>query len=136
MSSLTRASHRPWATPGLIPFMLDSVVANTSCHEQFNDCDQSAWIKFSQALAWAGKEFQKIGLTSWIMGYPIVGLLQLITTINARIKAWIDVVSEDMRLTKLMHVFSSVFLAKMSRLETKMKDKDHVGAKAEHLRSR
>jgi hypothetical protein len=95
---------------GTLKWLLDSVISNLRCRETFNELGE--WTTYPKALAWAAKDFESEGLTSWAINYPVAGFNQLL-----RFGEMTGVFSEDviqrMKSTKILHSFVSFYLAKL-----------------------
>jgi hypothetical protein len=91
-------------------WILQTVLKNLRCRETFSEL--GAWGDYPTALAWAAKDFESEGLTSWACQYPIAGFNQLI-----RFGTMTGVFTEDlirrMKKTKLIHSLVSTYLAKL-----------------------
>lgn len=93
-----------------LDWILQTVIKNLRCRETFSELGE--WGDYPTALAWAAKDFEKEGLTSWACQYPIAGFNQLI-----RFGTMTGVFSENlirqMKKTKLIHSLVSTYLAKL-----------------------
>jgi hypothetical protein len=93
-----------------LDWILQSILRNLRCRETFSEL--GAWGDYPTALAWAAKDFDSEGLTSWACQYPVAGFNQLL-----RFGTITGVFSEDlirrMKKTKLIHTLVSTYLAKL-----------------------
>jgi hypothetical protein len=93
-----------------LDWILQTVIKNLQCRETFSELGQ--WGNYHTALAWAARDFETEGLTSWVCQYPIAGFNQLI-----RFGTMTGVFSDDlirrMKKTKLIHSLVSIYLAKL-----------------------
>ncbi|QDS77172.1 hypothetical protein FKW77_001837 [Venturia effusa] len=94
----------------ILDWILQTVLRNLRCRETFSELGE--WGDYPTALAWAARDFENEGLTSWACQYPVAGFNQLI-----RFGTMTGVFSEDlirrMKKTKLIHSLVSTYLAKL-----------------------
>jgi hypothetical protein len=93
-----------------LQWLLRSVVDNLRVRETFKELGE--WTTYPKALAWAAKDFETEGLTSWAVNYPVSGFMQLIR-FGTLTKAFSPERVRDMKATKLLHSFVSTYLAKL-----------------------
>ena len=108
----------------VLDWMLQNLLRRCKCREDFTETGQ--WVDYSQALAWAIKDYESAGLDSWIMQYPLAGFSQLIR--------WFELlglpeISEDrirtVREAKLIHHVTSNIMSSLLREENGDKSWTH-----------
>ncbi|TGO63279.1 hypothetical protein BCON_0014g00690 [Botryotinia convoluta] len=102
-----------------ITWLLNNIISHLRVRETFNELVQ--WTTYPLALTWAAQDFQKEGLTSWCINYPIAGFMQLLR-FGKTLNVFSDEIMTDMKNTKFLHSFVSTLLARLYRNMGKSRD--------------
>ncbi|KAF7935372.1 uncharacterized protein EAE97_008279 [Botrytis byssoidea] len=93
-----------------ITWLLNNIISHLRVRETSNELGQ--WTSYPLALAWAAQDFQKEGLTSWCINYPVAGFMQLLR-FGKTLNVFSDETITDMKNIKSLHSFVSTFLARL-----------------------
>lgn len=89
-------------------WVLDQLLQNTRTRETFNETGD--WVKFPQALVWAAGNFEKNGLASFVVTYPIAGFDRLLS-LGRKTGAFSDDLLCRMRSAKAVYSIVAKYLA-------------------------
>lgn len=93
-----------------ITWLLENILTHLRVRETFSELGQ--WTTYPLALTWAAKDFQREGLTSWCINYPVAGFMQLLR-FGKTLNVFSDEIISEMKNTKLLHSFVSTYLARL-----------------------
>ena len=68
-------------------WMLQTFLKNCQARENFSETGK--WVEYPQALKWAAKDFEQMGLDSWVIQYPLSGFNQILR--------WFDILELGIR---------------------------------------
>ncbi|KAF7926327.1 uncharacterized protein EAE98_006622 [Botrytis deweyae] len=102
-----------------LTWLLNNIISHLRVRETFNELGQ--WTTYPLALAWAAQDFQKEGLTSWCINYPVAGFMQLLR-FGKTLNVFSDETITNMKNTKFLHSFVSTFLARLYKNMGKPRD--------------
>lgn len=104
-------------------WMLRAVLRNSNTRETFTQ--NGSWVLYPQALIWAIKDYEQVGLDSWIIQYPLNGFCQIIRwygMIDQPVdKSKVETVSK----AKLMHLVVSTMMNDLLHQQDKGKEWTH-----------
>ncbi|CAD6441216.1 d162c718-89af-4bc1-b4f7-555ae5742841 [Sclerotinia trifoliorum] len=95
---------------GAITWLLNNILTNLRVREKFNELGE--WTTYPLALTWVAQDFQREGLTSWCINYPVAGFMQLLR-FGKTLNVFSNEIITDMKNTKLLHSFVSTFLSRL-----------------------
>ncbi|KAH7068790.1 hypothetical protein BKA63DRAFT_477299 [Paraphoma chrysanthemicola] len=91
-------------------WMLDQLVQNTWTREDFKET--GAWVKFPQALTWAEEDFEKNGLASFVVTYPVAGFNNVLA-LGVSTGDFSPTQVARMKSAKAIHSIASKYLAEL-----------------------
>ncbi|KAH7089121.1 hypothetical protein FB567DRAFT_468067 [Paraphoma chrysanthemicola] len=91
-------------------WMLDQLVQNTWTREDFKET--GAWVKFPQALTWAEEDFEKNGLASFVVTYPVAGFSNVLA-LGISTGDFSPMQVARMKSAKAIHSIASKYLAEL-----------------------
>ncbi|KAL8833795.1 MAG: hypothetical protein Q9170_004088 [Blastenia crenularia] len=95
-----------------LQWMLSNLLQTCITRERFSD-ETSNWVEYPKALKWARTDFETNQLDSWIIQYPLKGFNMLISFYTRLDTLASPAVIERMRVTKLLNVLVSTFMARL-----------------------
>ncbi|APA15404.1 hypothetical protein sscle_14g101740 [Sclerotinia sclerotiorum 1980 UF-70] len=104
---------------GAMTWLLNNIITHLRVRETFNELGQ--WTTYPLALTWVAQDFQREGLTSWCINYPVAGFMQLLR-FGKTLNVFSDEIITDMKNTKLLHSFVSTFLSRLYKNMGKSRD--------------
>ncbi|KAF2031516.1 hypothetical protein EK21DRAFT_88012 [Setomelanomma holmii] len=91
-------------------WMLDQLVQNTWTREDFKET--GAWVKFPGALTWVEEDFEKHGLASFIVTYPVSGFTNLLA-LGTSLGEFSESQVRRVKSAKVLHSIASRYLAEL-----------------------
>ena len=96
-----------------LKWMLNTLLHNCKTKENFNET--GTWVDYPKALRWAIDDFQRLGLDSWAIQYPLAGFTQLMR--------WYDILDLELPQdalntllkTKLIHHTVTIYMTYLLR---------------------
>ncbi|KAH6614157.1 hypothetical protein C7974DRAFT_368322 [Boeremia exigua] len=88
-------------------WMVDQLAHNSDTRENFKETGQ--WVKFPQALKWVAEDFERNGLSSFAITYPVEGFNNLLS-LGQRIDAFSQDTVSRLRNTKLLDSIAAKYL--------------------------
>ncbi|KAF2829304.1 hypothetical protein CC86DRAFT_187887 [Ophiobolus disseminans] len=91
-------------------WMLDQLIQNTFTREDFKET--GSWVKYPQALMWAGEDFEANGLASFAVTYPAAGFNNLLA-LGSRTGCFNADRMRRMKSAKVVHSIAAKYLAEL-----------------------
>ena len=86
---------------GVLGWTLQNLLTRCRCRENFSET--GVWVSYPEALLWAMRDYETLGLDSWAIQYPIAGFSQLLRWYEI-----VDIVPEEsiesMKMAKLFNL--------------------------------
>ncbi|KAF2129438.1 hypothetical protein P153DRAFT_19774 [Dothidotthia symphoricarpi CBS 119687] len=107
-TSSTDEQHEAAQRRDMFSWFLEQLIQNTRTRETFSETGN--WVKYPQALLWAATDFEKKGLASFAVTYPVAGFDRLLS-LGKRTGAFPDDVLSRLRSAKAVYSVAAKYLA-------------------------